>query len=126
MKKLYKGRHWVASGGFHFIQRTKNHQEIFVGDVKEKLTVVLEEVAQQFKMQDVTIKIYPSNFHLFYFCHGRAPIEVANTIIDAVTKMLKEKFNLEDVIDDVHYISTVDEISPEFIQRLLIDTGLEK
>ena|SRR3989344_1116258 len=126
MKKLYKGRHWVASGGFHFIQRTRNHQEIFAGEVKEKLTEVLQEVAQKFKMLDVTIKIYPSNFHLFFFCHGHAPIEITNAILNAVTKMLKEEFNLKDVIDDVHYISTVDEISPEFIQKLLMDARLEK
>lgn len=79
-RKLYKFSHSVGQGGFLYSHRAKEGEKI--AD-REGLRNALNEVAAQFGLVDVTLKVYDCIFFLYFMSR---PSLAPQTLINAIQK----------------------------------------
>ena len=82
-RKTYKFSHSIGQGGYLFIWKAKEGCEI---KNKTELRNQLNEVIQQFRLIDTTIKIYNSIFFLFFTFK---PKIVLQQLIDSIVEKIQ-------------------------------------
>ena len=118
--KYYKRKHKIVGGGFYFCCKTKNNREVLIGNVKKRLEELLLKLCNAYKLPDVTIKIYPSHFHLFFGALLRiAPDYFAETVLKATNAKLKNEFGLDNLWNNDYQMQTLSNISKQNIEKFL-------
>lgn len=120
MGKLYKFSHKVGKGGFHFSCKTRDNKEILSGKIKDRLKELLKKFTSIYKMEDVTIKIYLSNFHFFFAINLKiVPAHFANSVLRATNGKLKKEFNIkEDIWSKDYYLNSIYDY-PDDVQKIV-------
>jgi hypothetical protein len=81
-RKLYKFSHSVAQGGYLYAHKTASGEPI---KDRETLRKVLEEVAKNLELIDVTVKIYNDIFFLFFLMKPKfAPAQIIDSVQEAI------------------------------------------
>lgn len=98
MRKTYKFSSSACQGGYLYAHKTQDG--VAIRD-KEKLRDALKNVSQQFKLIDVTIKVYDSIFFFFYMAR---PSIVPEDIIESIQNAINahEKFDRDYVYNAVY------------------------
>jgi|SRR3989344_4222264 len=115
MRKTYKFNHSVCQGGYLYTHKTLNGEII---KNKQGLKNVLDASSKKFHLIDVTIKIYDSNFFLFFMAKPSVhPLKV----IESIQKHI-DSFNKW----DKKYIYTgVYDLQEEYIRKDLNKFGFD-
>lgn len=120
MGKLYKFSHKVGKGGFHFSCNIKDNKKILTEKIKDRLKEILEKFISIYKMEDVTIKIYTSNFHFFFAINPKiATAHFADSVLRATNGKLKKEFNIrEDIWSKDYYLGSIYNY-PDDVQKIV-------
>jgi len=84
MRKTYRFSHTVCQGGYLYSHKISGGAVI---NDKEGLRNALMEVADEFKLLDVTIKVYDSAFFFFFMIKPSViPLDVINSIQEKIAR----------------------------------------
>lgn len=76
-RKLYTFSHSISQGGYLYAHRTSSNPITNSGELR----LVLNEIAKEHELIDVTIKVYETIFFLFFMSKpSLAPLELINSL----------------------------------------------
>lgn len=122
--KLYKGAHWVARGGFHFVFKTKHHEPLFRGHLAENMKSALAPLKEKHGLVDFTVRIFPYHVHLFPApLHKTSPQAFGEEALAILEEIVSKHYGVQGVFEKDFYAATAGDVSPEKVDKLL--EGLE-
>lgn len=119
-RKLYKGSHWVSRGGFHFIFKTKDHEPLFKGNIVDEIKNGVFVLKEKHGIVDLIVRVFPYHIHLFVApLRKTSPLAFGQEALQILGKIVYKHYGMSNVFDEDFYSATIDEVSPEFIDKLL-------
>ncbi|MFH1916765.1 MAG: hypothetical protein ABIJ21_05855 [Nanoarchaeota archaeon] len=112
-RKIYKFSHSIGQGGFLYSHK------IQIGRIQNKdgLRNMLQAVGKQFKLIDVTVKIYDDIFFFFFLFHTARPVDLIN-------KLQEHLHEYGEFTSDYLY-TTVYDLQEEYLRKDLKEYGFD-
>jgi putative transposase len=117
-------RHTVHLVVYHLIWCPKRRKAILVGDIKERLEQLINEVTNEHGWSILALAIQPDHVHLFLRGDPyTAPSDIARFIKGRSSHVLREEFpellKLPSLWTHSFFVSTAGNVSSETIQRYI-------
>jgi len=117
-------RNMVYLINYHLIWCPKRGKNILVGDVKERLNVILREVANEKDVKVLALEIMPNHLHLFISAYPTIPVhKLIKAFKGRSSNMLRKEFpellKLPSLWTHSYFVSTAGNISNQTIQRYI-------
>ena len=118
-------RHAAYEIRYHFVWVPKYRRKVLVGDIPERLTVLLQEKAQEMGGEIIDLAIQPDHGHLFgIFPPTVAPHQIMHGLKGYTAFTLRKEFphlksRLPNMWTRSYYVSTAGNVSAQTIQRYI-------
>ncbi|MFH1433227.1 MAG: hypothetical protein ABIG84_08515 [archaeon] len=115
MRKTYKFSHSVCQGGYVYAHKTADEQIL---ENKDGLINALHAIGEEFKLIDLTIKIYDTIFFFFFMTR---PTVVPLKLIEAIQKNISAFGNW----DQEYLYNEVYDLQEEYLRKDLDKWGYD-
>ncbi len=117
-------QHHVHLIVYHIIWCPKRRRKVLVGPVAERLTQIIQEVADEQNWKIVRLAIQPDHVHLFIRSNPTTtPYDIPRLIKGRSSRMLREEFpsllKLPTLWTRASFFSTAGNVSAETIQKYI-------
>ena len=118
-------RHAAYEIRYHFVWVPKYRRKVLVGDIPERLTVLLHEKAPEMGGEIIDLAIQPDHVHLFgIFPPTVAPHQIMHRLKGYTAFILRNEFphlksRLPNMWTRSYYVGTAGNVSAQTIQRYI-------
>jgi len=117
-------RNQVYLLNYHLIWCPKRRRKVLVGQIKDRLIEVLEQVADEQGIEILSLSINPDHLHLFVSCYPRLSVhKIVKAFKGRSSRILRREFpellKLPSLWTHSYFVSTAGNVSASTIQRYI-------
>ena len=129
MKQEYRHeRTSVSLVNYHFCWIVRRRRRVLAGSIKQRLEVLIHDVARELDCEVLTLAIEPEHVHLFINCPpDMAPSDVMHRIKGRTARFLRKEFpelmKLPSMWTRAYFVSTAGNVASSTIQKYIEAQG---
>ncbi len=127
--RIKRGRHYVYNINYHIVWIPRYRKSVLVGQIAERLRVLLFEIAAKHDIDVLAHEIMPDHVHLFVSAKPKyAPSQIVRLFKGVTSRMLMSEFEYlrqqywgekTTLWAESYYIGTAGHVSAETIKRYI-------
>ena len=117
-------RNQVYLMNYHLVWCPKRRRPVLVGNIKNRLSQILAEVAAEKRAEILAVEIMPDHLHLFVSCYPQMVIhKLVKAFKGRSSNLLRREFpsllRLPSLWTNSYFVSTAGNVSSETIQKYI-------
>lgn len=129
MGQSYRHKHTsVTLINYHFCWIVRRRKRVLTGSIKQRLDVLIHDIARELDCEVLSLAIEPEHVHLFLNCPPDiGPAQVMHRIKGATARILRQEFpslkKLPSMWTRAYFCLTAGSVSSETIQKYIEAQG---
>ena len=129
MSQQYSHKHTsVSLVNYHFCWIARRRKKVLTGTIKQRLDVLIHDVATELQCEVLSLAIEPEHVHLFINCPpNMAPSDLMHRIKGRTARFLRQEFpellKLPSMWTRAYFVSTAGNVSSSTIQKYIEAQG---
>jgi putative transposase len=118
----------VSLLNYHFVWIVRRRRRVLTGSIKQRLEVLVHDVARELKCEVISLAVEPEHVHLFLNCPpDLAPSQLMHRIKGSTSHTLRKEFpfllKLPSMWTRAYFVSTAGNVASSTVQKYIEAQG---